>query len=165
MITPEIIAYVKLERSKNTSDSVIKSNLLANGWNESDIAEAMQSVSLSGVPKPSVNFVDLKKHRDKVLWTTFFVLLIVDVLIIAWFMLVQGTWGIFGISPASIVIRLLVIYLFSAFVARGSSTEEKTSKAVGKTILKILGTLFMFVGIAVGLFFAFCFFAASGVFR
>ncbi len=159
MITPEIISYIKAERAKNTPDSVIKSNLLANGWTESDIKEVMSPVNLSGVPQPSVQTTDLKAHKNKVIWTTFFVLVIIDVLIIAWFQSVQGTWGLFGISPTSIIIRLIVIYLISAFSARGSSVEEKTYKTVGRTIFKVIAAIILTIIIGIGLFYLYCLFA------
>lgn len=165
MITPEIISYIKTERAKGTPDSVIKSNLLANGWSENDIVEAISSLSvsaMSGVPKPLISTSDLKEYRNKVKWTTFSVLIGIDILIILAFRLFSGIWGVFGISIYSILIRILVIYLIASFSAHSSSKEEKTSKAVGKSVMKVIGTILVVILVGAGIFFVGCLFLLSG---
>ncbi len=155
MITPEIISYIKAERAKNIPDSTIKSSLLSNGWSESDIAEAMSSITTSGTPQPLAGNMDIKEHRKKLLWTTFFVLIGFDAVII----LIMGGRGLFGVSPLSIGLRILVIYLISSFATRGSKPGENTTKTVASSIARIIGTVLLAILIIVGLFFAYCLFA------
>ena len=44
MITPELISYIKIERSKGSFDQIIKTTLLTQGWTEEDVIEAMSVV-------------------------------------------------------------------------------------------------------------------------
>jgi hypothetical protein len=161
MITPEIISYIKAERAKNTPDPVIRSNLLANGWLDSNISEAMSSASalgVPGVPKPLVSSADAKAHRRKVTKNTFITLLGIDILIIVAFKILYGTWGVYGISPTSAVVRVLVIYLIASFSAQGTSVQDSTPNAIGKRILKVFGTLLIVLLVGAGILFATCLF-------
>ncbi|MDP2932860.1 MAG: hypothetical protein Q8N81_01900 [bacterium] len=49
MITNELLAYIKEQKSKSVYDEEIKKTLLANGWQEHDITEAFQALA-SPVP-------------------------------------------------------------------------------------------------------------------
>lgn len=49
MITNELLAYIKEQKSKSVYDEEIKRTLLANGWQEHDITEAFQALA-SPVP-------------------------------------------------------------------------------------------------------------------
>jgi hypothetical protein len=44
MPNPEIVSYIKKCKEKNIAEEVIKKQLLASGWKESDITEALSSV-------------------------------------------------------------------------------------------------------------------------
>lgn len=159
MITPAIVSYIETERAKNIPDSIIRSNLIANGWSDVDITESMSSIVSPNASKAFVTSADLKEHRKKLMWTTFFVLIGLDILIILGFKLLYGTWGIFGISPLSIVWRIFGIYLISAFSVRGSKPGENATKTVASSIAKIIGSILLAILIFVGLFFAYCLFA------
>ena len=129
---------------------MIRSNLTANGWSEADIAQVMSQ----GASQPFVADIDSKEHRKKLLWTTFFVLIGLDAVVI----LIMGGQGLFGVSPLSIGLRILVIYLISSFATRGSKPGENTTKTVASSIARIIGTVLLAILIFVGLFFAYCLF-------
>ena len=163
MINPEIVSYIRTEKEKNAPDSLIRSNLLANGWTESDISEAIASLSMpagSVSMTPSLN-IDLKEYRKKIKWTTFFTLLGIDILIIAVFEILYGISGVFGLTLSSIIGRIVVIYLVAAFAAKGASPEEKRSKAIVKGIGRVVASMAMAVMIGVGILWITCIFIIS----
>lgn len=166
MIKPEVISYIKIERAKGTSDSAIRSNLLNNGWTEKDIAEGMSSLSessTSNVPGSlTILSTELKEYQNKVKWNTFGVLLVVDLLIILVIRLFYGIWGVFGISIYTILIRILVIYLIASFSSHSTSKEDKTSTAVGKSVMKVIGTTVVVILVGTGILFASCLFLFLG---
>ncbi len=162
MITPEIISYIKTERAKGTPDSLIASNLLANGWSESDIAEVMSSSSsLSDVSQPLMTDASLKERKKKAVQTTFFLLFGLDILVILGFRLFYGTYGIFGISILSILLRVVVICFISSFATPRPLPGDKTSKTVGQTALNIIGRALLAILIAMSIFLGGCLFMMS----
>lgn len=164
MITSDIVSYIKLERAKNTPDSVIKSNLIANGWTEKDISEAMAAIENPAASNmlTQASIAPTKAYRRKVLWTTFFVLLGIDILIIIWFKITYGTYGVFGLSPLAIVLRILFILLVSSLASHRSKLEDTQSKAVAKNIMNVLGTIVLVIVISAGILFVGCLFLFSG---
>jgi len=58
MINQDLLNYIENEIARGTPKNIIQSNLLSNGWNEKDIAEAFSNVALknhSNLTPPSVN--------------------------------------------------------------------------------------------------------------
>lgn len=159
MVTPELISYIDNERANNTPDTTIKSNLLANGWTEADIAEAMPSTLAWGTTQqaPASN-IDQKEHEKKLMWNTFFILVGLDVLTILLLKLSYGTYGIFGLSLPTIVVRLLIIYLISSFSVKGAPHGTSATKLAMRSIARIISSVVMFILIATGIIFAFCLF-------
>ncbi len=161
MITPDVISYIRIERAKNTPDSTIKSNLLANGWTEQDYAEAMAALAnpaLSQVPNRTATDAITKAYRNKVLWSTFFVLLVIDILLIGFFKIFYGTYGAFGLSPLSIILRILFILLVASLAARRSSIHDSQPKAVAKGVMNVIGSIIITIVVVFGIFFAGCLF-------
>jgi len=149
MITPEIFDYIKSERAKNTPDEEIKKKLTGNGWKDSDIAEAM-SPSAVAVSKEELN-----KIKNKLLGQTFVILLGIDLLLIVLFKVFRGTYGLFGISPMSILVRIVVILLIALFSVQGS-TKNPTPGKITLNIFRIIGTILVAILLALGIFFIYC---------
>ena len=164
MITPDIVSYIKTERAKGTSDSLIHSNLLDNGWNERDIAEAVSALATNPSLNPAtmlktqINNAELKKHRNKRTWITFAVLALIDFIIIMY----MGGNGLFGVSPLSILIRIVVIYGIASFASLGSGQKKTAAWTVVDSIARVIATLFIAWIIIVGLLFLYCLFAFNG---
>ncbi len=159
MIHPEIVSYIKIEKEKNTPESEIRSNLLANGWSEQDIAEAVQSLPIT--KNIQTSNPDLKKHEKEVKWRVFCTLLVLDLVVIVIFKLLYGTYGLFGISLLSIVLRVLVIFLVASFTARGSKPQKTKWKETGDVIVRIVGAIILVPVIAFIALFAFCVFSGG----
>ena len=158
MITPEIISYIKTEKAKNTPDAAIRANLLSNGWNGADISEALASLSVPGVPGAvQISAAGLKKYQTNRIWLTFFILALIDFMIIMYL----GGNGLFGVSPVSIVVRIIVIYAISYFTAKGSKPEASTAKAVASSVARVLGAIALAFIIGIGILFAYCYFTLS----
>ncbi len=153
MLTPEIIAYIKSEREKKTPDSTIRSSLLANGWTDRDIDEGF-----SPKAKPTVEGKKTSGHKQKRVWITFAILAAMDFTLI---MYMNGQ-GVFGVSPISIIIRLVVIYGIASFAAIGSKEKPTTAQFVIDSIARTIAAIFIVFLIAIGIFFAYCFFAFNG---
>lgn len=147
MVTKEIFLYIQSERAKNTPDEVIKSSLIANGWSEKDVVAALSQASLV---QP---VLDAKAEKGKMLWTTFFSLLAVDLLLVLGIRFFYGRWGLFGISLISILVRVLVIYLISSFSVHGSTVGDKN---IVNSIFRVIATVIVVITIAVGIFFIYC---------
>lgn len=156
-IPPEIVSYIESERSRGTSDTAIKSNLLANGWSDKEVADAMRSGTI-----PAID-TSVKKYRNGLTWNIFSALVALDALIIIVSHMVWGIYGIFGISLYSILIRLFVIYVVSLFAARGAKVETKKSKAVINGVARALSAVLMAVFIGAGVIFVGCLFIFSGL--
>lgn len=178
MFTPEIVSYIKTERAKGTPDAAIKASLAANGWNEADITEATAQAALpttdpnmpaSQANNPaSVPFVPTeagKAQAKKAMWTTFFTLIGADALIIILMKAFVGQYGVFGIGIVAVVVRLLVIYVYSYFTTRPLPKAEKKyepPRTLGQKILKGIGTAILFILIAAGIVFVGCLFLLGG---
>ncbi len=161
MITPEIVAYITSERAKGTTEPIIKANLLANGWTEADIAEALAALasgSKPGAPSAVYSDAELRRYRLKKTWLTFAILVVADTVAI----ILLGGQGLFGVSLTSIVARLVVIYIISYFTSKGSKPEKTMAKSVGTTVIRIVGAILLAFVIGIGLLFALCLFAFSG---
>ncbi len=163
MITPEIIAYIKAEKAKNTADDLIKTNLLDNGWHEQDIAEAMVALktdptyaALPLVADP-VTLANLKKYRNKRTWITFTILAVTDIMII----LYMGGRGVFGISPLSIIMRIIVIYGIASFASIGSKEKKSTLHTTIDIIARSIASVAIAIMIIFGVLFLYCLFALS----
>lgn len=161
MITKELFSYVESERARNIPDSAIKSSLAANGWSEKDIAEAMSTGNHLGIMSQSTSFVSVKEQNKNTIWITFLVLLGVDVLLISLFKLFSGTWGLFGLSPLSILARVLIIYLIASFTSRGSSTEGSAIARAFKMVLRVFAAVMVVIIIMIGALYVYCVFAFS----
>ena len=161
MITPEILSYIATEQGRGTAPEIIRSNLLANGWSENDINEAISSIPASSATNKSEVkeiYDDLRKHRNKRKWIIFGILILIDFIII----MIMGGQGLFGISPISIVVRVLVIYGIASFSTVGSSPKQSKTMTVFDSIARTLAAFFLFVGISIGVLFLFCLFALGG---
>ncbi len=156
MSVPEITSYVASERAKNIPDTTIRANLLANGWADKDIAEAM------AVKKAPENN-QLKEYRNSLKWTIFFTLVVLDTIIVLGLKLYIGVYGLFGMGLLSTLLRLALIYGIAVFSSRDSSLEENKTKAVAHSVAKVFGTLVLFVVIGAGVAFAGCLFIVAGM--
>jgi hypothetical protein len=154
MITPEVLTYIQTERAKGTPDAVIKSNLLANGWNDADITQALAPTG-SAAAVPAITGPALDAYRKKVLWSTFMMLAVIDLIIILISKLFLGSWGLFGISPLAILSRLLTIYCIASFTAHGSTTAKTSSRSI---IVKAIVSTLVIILIIAGTFFFLCLF-------
>jgi hypothetical protein len=160
MITPELISYIQLERSKSTSDDVVRASLKSNGWNEADIAEAFAQLAKGSASPQQLQATakELKAHRRNITWSVFGILIIADAIIIMF----MGGQGLFGISPLSIILRIVVIYGIASFTSIGSRKQKNTTRTVIDTVARVIAGIFLAWVILIGALFLFCLFAFNG---
>ena len=157
MIAPEIIAYIKTEQAKATSSQVIRANLLANGWSNADIDQALLYISKPESTQIPLSEKELHAYRTKRSIITFFVLAVIDYLII----LYSGGRGLFGVTVFSVIVRIIVIALISVFSSKNARPEENMAKSIVGTIGKTIGAIILAFGIMFGIFFMYCLFAGG----
>jgi hypothetical protein len=155
MITPEIISYIKTERAKNIPDATIKANLLANGWNEKDIAEAIATPLTSAGQTPSKTgrpiTSELKRYQKKQKWITFAGGMIL------YFLFNSSLLGSGGTSSVILLIPgVLIMYLSAYIVTRGSEPQDKKWKEIAFIIIRIIGAEAITLLIAFAIAFAAC---------
>lgn len=68
MITPELIAFVRQQTSQGVSPDTIKSTLQSQGWNESDISEALKQADQPSVaPQSQTPTPSARPHHSRTL--------------------------------------------------------------------------------------------------
>lgn len=88
-----MITYIKIERAKQLSDKDIKAHLLAVGWSEADIDQALSA----GMPTTEVNF--LKAYRRKKMWKIFGFWAILLLAGLVWSFATSGSPEYWNFSP------------------------------------------------------------------
>ena len=142
MLSPEIIDYIKNERQRKTDDSVIKTNLISNGWKVSDVLEAFSSIDSDKVLVSVLNDEEIKKDRTNKKWLIFCILLVIDFFLIMFFYLL-GDYSSRDFSIPLVILRLIIIYAISAFAVMGyvpSSNNIDILKIILKVIILIVIT-------------------------
>ena len=169
MINPEIVNYIKAEKTKGTVDDTIKTNLLNNGWKQEDINEAMAAIAtnrtvvgVSTNPMSPLQLEEIKQYRRKIKWIVFTVLTIVYILYIAGTASTSISSGNAQAFIIYCIIGLLVIFSASHLATLGTSPKRNQALEIGSIILKIIGTAFLAFAIIIGLFFALCLFGYFG---
>jgi hypothetical protein len=144
MVTPQMIAYIKTEREKKLSDKEIKAHLLAVGWNELDIEQALTQ------GMPTTELLILKSYRSKKKWKIFCFWAILLLIGLAWSFVSpvnpelsgQMTGNILQFSILTVLAYVIAYGLTSNALPKGGSARE-----VWDTILKICSLFFIEAGI------------------
>ena len=158
MINSELLAYIRAERAKGTAEDVIRKNLIANGWTDIDVDQGLQasaSFKADTIPTPQAgNDAILKKKKRELFWSAFITMVLFDAILIVMYKMFAGTYGLFGVTPVSVLVRLLVIFMISYFVA--NSTTESDKRSIPMMILRILGGIVVGILVTVGFLCASC---------
>ena len=169
MITPEILSYIKNERAKGTPEPLIRSNLLDNGWHETDITEAVSSLTLNPNSIPAtinpVASAELNQYRKKTRLIVFCVLTLIDI----FYLYSIGVLRLSTLSqaPASYIftylfINLCIAYGISYIATRNSKPKGNQFVEIGTIIAKIIGAIILTIVILIGIIFALCVFGGLG---
>ncbi len=172
MITPEIIAYIKVERAKGTPDALIHSNLLDNGWHEQDITEAISALAVNPsadvvtISKSKIPSLEVQQYRRKVKWITFFILAAVDLFYLYYMGMFNRAVFYQGATTYIILsysfISLCIAYAIAAIATRSSSPQKNAAQEVVTIFAKIVGSIILGIAILVGIIFAICMFTGFG---
>lgn len=161
MVTPELITYIKLERSKGTADALIKANLASQGWSGIDFDEAVYAIDNGGVIQPKGKQVapELKTYRSNYKWLLFAVGTVTA------FGILFGTSGFnlgtasFGaISLLAVASAVIAVYV-SAYVISGMMKPQTSLIAnILYFIVNLILTIVLSYILGFGIFFVLCIF-------
>ncbi|GEM_PF-6277065 len=165
MITPDLIQYIQAERAKNTPDDTLKTTLMASGWNEKDITEAL--ATLAKVPATTAiadiakNKSVLKKYQSKKRAIVFGGAIALQMLFVIPYFFGQNIqiFSLFGTLWGFVlylVLPVLATYISAYLVTKGAQPYNSMAKEVPDTIIRIFGTVAVSLFVAFALFFVGC---------
>lgn len=156
MISPEIITYIKSEKAKNVSESIIKSNLISNGWTANDVEEAFASLStpISTTSPISIN-IEHSAYQKKIKFTIFIILSSLFFLsIITSLFTLKLNYSIQILFTS--LVDILIAYVSAAIVSKGARPKDAKWKNVLDLIIRLIGASFIFIFIFLTIAFATC---------
>ena len=144
MVNLEMITYIKTERDKKLSDKEIKAHLLAVGWNELDIEQALTQ----GMPTTELRI--LQSYRSKKKWAVFAFwggLLLIG---LAWASVFPINSELSGQLTANIlqfIILTVLAYLIAFALTSNTLPKGGKGREFKDTVLKIISLFFIEAGL------------------
>ncbi len=168
MITPEIIAYIKAEREKQTPDATIMANLTSNGWSKEDVGEAFRAFPPGGngaVPKPPISIDELQKYRSHRRLMVFSIIAVLILIVYVVLPELNGRGSYINSGTILILFLYILVAYGAAYIATKNSYPYKsTTQNVMDIIGSVIGTIVISALLAFGIFFAVCLFGLGGGF-
>ncbi|MEN9524112.1 MAG: hypothetical protein RL536_181 [Candidatus Parcubacteria bacterium] len=172
MVTPELIDYIKTERTKGVIDTIIKANLLSQGWSVADFDEAVallqkETTSTAGnipIPRPTGKIItpELKKYRWNRRLLVFAITLFLPmlyILVVYILSIANRSTSLSGLLASTVWYILgggLVSYISSYIITISMNPSSTKTKEFFNVSLRVVGSIFIALFLALGIFFVSC---------
>lgn len=172
MPDPEIIKYIKEELARGVSKETITNNLLAKGWQEPQISEALTSLNFQNTqqkPFEPLNVNSLKKKRDLgvgissrniFLFICLTTLMFFAIKFYSTYYYYSATQkiGVSFIYSSVLIVFIIVNFYFQEQILKSAGILKNDRKTL-KTLTSFSGYFLLFISIS----FSFFYFAIMGV--
>ncbi len=133
MITTELVEYIRVEIASGRAREEIRTELVNNGWNETDLSEAFRIViPMQGLGESSM----IVKNKNKILWHDLIFVIVGLALVVFWYLYkpeIINFWD----SGVSSVEGLMGSY----FGSKASTSPAQTSLVQNNTVVKSAPTV------------------------